>query len=148
MKRRGKMKIINADKNDLKEVANLFKIEYSKSPYNERWTNSTINKKIKKYFNEDSIFVIKEKNQLVAFIIIHEYIWDKGNQGFIDEIVVSSKHQGKGYGKMLMNFAENYFKEKGIKVISLMSNTKSKAFKIYQKLNYKEHNFVSMEKRL
>lgn len=140
--------IIKAGRGDLRKIADLFKIEYAKPPYNEKWTTGKLNKKVKDYFNERKIFVLKEENKLRGVIIFHDYTGDMGKQGFIDEIIVSSENQGKGYGKMLMLFAENYFKERGIKTLSLMSHTKAKAFNFYKNLGYKEHNFVSMEKKL
>ena len=84
---------------------------------------------------------------IIGFIICHEVIWDYGNQGFLDELAVIKKFQGKGYGKMLFKYAERYFKKKEIKNIALMANTKSKAYKMYKKWGYKEEDYVSMEKK-
>ncbi len=141
------IKIGKARKSDSKDIIKLFIKEYSKPPYNERWTKASINKKMKDYYKESKIFILKDK-KLVGFVIFHEYMWDRGEQGEIDEIVVDSNFQGRGYGTKLMFFVEDYFKKKGIKILSFMSNPKSKAFKFYNKLGYKEHDFVSLQKIL
>jgi ribosomal protein S18 acetylase RimI-like enzyme len=127
----------------------MFIKEYSKRPYNEKWSKKTATQKIKDYFKGHEIFLLEIDKKIIGFIVITTYLWDKGTRGYIDEIVIDSKFQGKGYGKKLMEFVEDYFRKKGIKEVTLMSSTKSKAFNIYKKLKYKEEkDFVSMRKKL
>ncbi len=142
------MKIRDAKPKDKKEIIELFKIEYAKHPYNENWQDDVLTEKMKEYFKSSVIFVAEEDKKVVGFIMGETYLWDMGERGFIDEIVVSATYQGKGIGKALILEMENYFRKQGIKKVELMSNTESEAFKIYKKLNYHEHNFVSMEKDL
>lgn len=142
------MKIRRAKKSDAKAIKELFKVEYAKAPYHEDWQEHMLKKKMREYFEGSVIFVAEEDGKVVGFIMGETYLWDKGENGFLDEIVVSSKYQGKGIGKALIQTLENYFRKKGVDKIELMADTESEAFKIYKKLNYKEHNFVSMEKDL
>jgi len=142
------MKIKKAKKQDLKKIAEIFKKEYAKKPYNERWNEKESLLKIKEYFKNNKIFVAVIDNEIKGFIIFSEFFWDKGKEGFIDEIVIDSKEQSKGIGGTLIKFVENYFKKKGIKKVSLMSVTKSKAFKFYKKKGYKEIDFVCLKKKL
>lgn len=138
------MKIRKATKKDLKRMIELFRKEYAKPPYNENWTDKTAHAKI-----HGLIFVAEEEKQVVGFVIINTYIWCDELRGFIDEIVVDNKFQGRGIGKSLMKFSEDYFKKKGAKRYSLMSAKKSKAFKFYIKLGLKEQkDYVYMEKKL
>lgn len=143
------MKIRIARKSDIKKIAEIFKEEYRKKPYNEKWTDCSSLKKIKGYFNHHIILVVEDKNFVVGFLIGNIYLGDTGERGYIDEIVVSGKFQGKGYGKALINHLASFLKTKNIRKMKLMSSTKSKAFKFYKKLGFKiEKNFVPMCKRL
>ena len=142
------MKIRKANIKDLKRIIKLFKKEYAKPPYNENWTQEIANIKIKEYFKSSKIFVIVLNNVVQGFIIVHDYQWHVGLRGFIDELVVNSKVQGRGYGKMLLGFVENYFKDKNAKEISLISSPKSIAFNIYKKLNYNEEKLKLMVKKI
>lgn len=143
-----KMKIRKAKKQDLKKVSELFKVEYAKKPYNEKWTPAKASTKIKQYFKTNFIHVLEVEKEITGFIVFSAYLWHDGKRGLIDEIVVSAKHQGKGYGKALLKYAEKYLRKKGIKKLNLFSVKKSKAFKFYKQNNFKEEDFVSMVKQI
>ena len=134
--------------NDLKRIVEIFREGYSKPPYNEKWTKKIATKRINNYFKDHKIFVLEINNKIQGFIIITFYIWHTGLRGYLHELVVAKEFQRRGYGRKLMEFAEKYFKKKGANEASLMTSPKSKAFKIYKKLNYKEEGFVSMYKKL
>ncbi len=141
--------IKKATSKNAKRIIELFREEYAKPPYHENWSEKRAEQRIKKYFEGHKIFVLEINKKIQGFIIISFYMWHTGLRGYIDEIVVSFKYQGKGHGKELMKFAENYFKRKGAKEVSLRSSKKSRVFRIYKKLNYKEEKgFVSMYKKL
>lgn len=142
------MGIRKANAKDIPRIAELFMREYAKEPYNEKWNNKTSIKRIKTYLKENEIFVLEINNEIKGFTIISLYFWDTGLRGQIHEIVVDSNYQGKGFGGRLINFAEEYFKKRGAKRASLFSSDKSKAFKVYKHLGYKEEHFVSLYKKL
>lgn len=142
------MRIRRAKIKDLKRIIKLFKEEYSKKPYNEKWTNKTASKKIKEYYKEANIFVAVLNEKIRGFIIFSRFLWFDGQRGIIDEVVVDLKEQGKGIGKELIKYAENFLKRKEIKKIVLISHNSSKAFKIYKKFGYKTNNFVQMVKKI
>ncbi len=143
------MKIRKAKKKDLKIVDEIFRREYSKFPYNEKWGARISFAKIKNYFNNNFFFVLEENKEIIGFAIGHIVLWDRGKVGYIDEVVVLEKFQGKGYGKLLMNHLEKQFRLKGIVHIDLMANPKAKAFKIYKKRGYNQlKDFIYMVKKL
>jgi N-acetylglutamate synthase-like GNAT family acetyltransferase len=142
------MKIRKATKKDLNRITELFRKEYAKSPYNEKWKEKDAKDKVKRDFKRDLTFVVEENGSVEGFVMITEYSgWD-GKQGFIDNIIVNSKFQGKGFGKALIKKVEDHFKKKGMKKLYLMSIKSSKAFGFYKKRGFKEEDFVSMKKRL
>lgn len=159
--------IRKATSKDTKRIMELFREEYAKPPYHENWTEKRAKQRIKDYSKSHKTFVLeinrkiqqvkiftfntsqRHRDYMRGFIIITFSMWHTGLRGYGDEIVVSFQYQGKGHGKELVEFAENYFKQKGAREASLRSSKKSRAFKIYRKLNYKEEKgFVSMYKQL
>lgn len=142
------MKIRKAKKEDLKKVAEIFKAEYSKPPYNGKWNKKNSLKAINEHFKKYKIYVIELSEKIIAFTVI-EIITSFGEKTcFINEIVVSSEFQRKGLGKKIMIFIESYCKKNNIKKVKLSTNRKAHAFDFYKKLGYKETASVSMVKKL
>ena len=57
---------------------------------------------------------------------------------FLYGFSVKEDFQGKGIGTKLLNYCENYFKEKGLVFMSLTVDPQNKkAINLYNKLNYK-----------
>jgi ribosomal protein S18 acetylase RimI-like enzyme len=141
--------IRKARKKDLKRITEIFRKEYRKAPYNEKWPKKISLAKIRRYFKNNFMFVFEEKKEIVGFIIGYIELWDRGKVGYIDEVVISKKYQGKGYGKALMERLIKQFKKQKIKHIDLMSNSKSNAFKIYKKMGFNVmKDFLYMTKKL
>ena len=88
------------------------------------------------------------EDEIIGFITIHKIIWDWGDQGFIDEVAISYDYQGKGYGKALFQYVEEYFKKKGIKKTGLLANMRSEAYKKYKRWGYRGTDYAWMEKEL
>jgi len=140
--------IRKAKASDLKRISVIFRAEFKNPPYNEKWPEKLAIKKLRNYYKNNHIFVVESEKQIVGFLIGQLYTWHDGTRGLIDELVVSSKFQGKGYGTKLIMHFEKFLKKNGIKKLNLFSVTKSKAFKLYKKLGFKKEDFVSMTKTL
>jgi ribosomal protein S18 acetylase RimI-like enzyme len=144
-----KVIIRKGTKKDIKEMARIFREEYAKKPWNEKWTEKNSIKKIKNYFNnKHRTYVCEIDKETVGFIIIDTFVWASGKEGFIDQIIVSEKYQGKGIGKTLFEKAEDYFRKKGIKGVTLYTNVKSNAAGFYERRGYKQGDMVIYSKKL
>jgi len=61
------------------------------------------------------------------------------NDAHLSNVAVDPRYKGQGYGKVLINFAENIAREKGYLHLSLVTHVKlSKNIDFYNKLGYKE----------
>ncbi|MBR9683838.1 GNAT family N-acetyltransferase [Candidatus Woesearchaeota archaeon] len=143
------MKIRKAKKTDLKKVSETFLDEFGKKPYSEKWTRKSALGRIKQYFQNSLILILEEQGEIIGFLIGSTYLGWNGWMGFINEFVVSERHQGKGHGKKLMSYFQKTLKKKKITQISLTSHIDSQAFKMYQKWGFKiDKESVSMHKKL
>lgn len=143
-----KMKIRKARKEDIKKIAEIFKEEYSKPPYNGKWDKKNSIKAINEHFKKYEIYIGESNKQIVGFIVIEKFTSFGEEVCFIDEIVISSGFQRKGFGKTLMKFIEKYCKKNKIKKVKLSTNKKAHAFRFYKKIGFKEIESISMEKKI
>ena len=142
------MKILEASKKDLKEIALIFKEEFSREPYNEKWTEKSALKKVKSYFLYSKIHIAKDSGGIIGFVISSTIPWDNYKKAFINEILVRKSRQNNGVGSALLEFMESYYKRDGAKLIELASLEESDAYQFYIKRGYLENKMVIMEKKL
>jgi len=140
------MKVRQARKEDLKEIAKIMMEESAKKPYNEKYTLKSAVKESKEFFKNE-IYVVVDEKEIIGFIASHVISSDK-KKGYIDELWLRAAYQGKGAGKMLVKFVEESYKKKGISGIRLSTIKKAKAYGFYKKLKYGDAALVYMEKRL
>lgn len=137
--------------NDIENCAEIFISAYNQLPWNYKWEKGKAVKYLKEYFLSSGFtgFVGTVDNKIVAAMFGHVKTWWTNNQLVIDELFVSSENQGHGYGKILMEYCEQYCKEKEIDVINLMTNKLMPAYNFYINNDYiKVDPYVFMFKQL
>tara|TARA_Y100000310_G_scaffold329855_1_gene400451 strand:+ start:509 stop:937 length:429 start_codon:yes stop_codon:yes gene_type:complete len=142
------MKITIATETDLSPIAELFMIEFAKEPYFEKWSERGAIQRIKQYFKDSKIYVAKNDQNIVGFIIISTFLWYTGLAGNINEFIVAKKYQNQGIGTKLLEVASTYFKNKNVKQIDLITHQKAKAVGFYEKLGFKKKEYVYFSKKL
>ncbi|MCW8965721.1 MAG: GNAT family N-acetyltransferase [Candidatus Pacearchaeota archaeon] len=141
------VKIRKAKKEDFNEIAKILMNESSKPPYNEKYTLK-ISLKETNNFSKDELYIAEDKKNILGFIASN-ITPDNKKKAYINELWLKPVSQGKGIGRLLVNFIEKLYKKKGVKTIRLVSKTNSKAFGFYKKLKYKEYKeMVFMEKKI
>lgn len=72
-----------------------------------------------------------------------------GHRGWINYLAVSPTRQHLGYGRLLMQRAEELLRDMGCPKINVQIRTENKgAIEFYQRLGYEADDVVSMAKRL
>lgn len=91
--------------------------------YREKYFLKTL-EEVRKY--EGKIFLARDEGKIIGLIvgIINNeeekgYDFQAPKRGRVTELVVSKKIRGKGIGKLLLNYMENYFKSVGCKGVLL-----------------------------
>ena len=144
------MKIRKATKKDFGRLVELIRIEYGKSPYNEKWTKGSGLKTLRYYLKiGGEIYTAEIDKRVVGFIISRGEYYNKGISTIVEELVVERRFQGKGIGKALLKRVEDNSKKAKINEIYLTTSKKAPAFKFYKKLGYVPAKYtVYMKKRL
>lgn len=131
-------KIRKATLKDTNAIAKLIKEEFNKQPYEDGWTDKTSRGIVRYFLKIGYGFVLIEGKKIIGVVIARDEPYAQGTYINIEELVVSSEYQGKGYGKKLIQELERIGKKKKAHVIYFSANKKSKAFNFYKKLGYKE----------
>ncbi len=91
------------------------------------------------------VFVAEYEQQLVgtfALLIMENMAHQGTPSAVVEDVGVIPAMQGKGIGKVMMEYALNYAKEKGCYKMSLSSNLRrDKAHQFYESLGFQKHGF-------
>lgn len=149
MKKEDKMKIRKATKKDIRSIAEIFRIESSKSPYNKKRTSKKALEIIMEDFKSNDMYVALVDDKVLGFIMVKQASGVNGEL-WINELWILKKYQGQGIGKKLMAEIESSYKKKGIKILKLVAHTeKGGALDYYKKLKYDiDKSMVYMQKRI
>lgn len=80
--------------------------------------------------NKNKIFLLVEEDKIIGSVFI--------NDNEIDDLIVSKKYQGKGYGKKILLWAIKYMQEQQSETILLhVADWNKKAIKLYEDCGFK-----------
>ena len=77
-----------------------------------------------------------EADEIVGAMFAHRKTWWTNDEIFIDELFIKPDRQRQGYGKMLMDRAEELSKELGLGGVTLLTNRYHPAKLFYEKNGY------------
>jgi len=145
------VKLRPVEKKDLPLVSKMFKSEFGKPPYNDRWDLGELEGILEKQAERNSglCFIIMLGEEPAGFILgLENHWWHTGKELFIEEMVIGEKFQGKGIGSKVLALVEKEIKPRGFESVSLIAYKKSKAMGFYTKHKFSERGFVYLKKDL
>ncbi len=142
------MKIRKARKEELKEIAKIFKNESSKKPYFQKWTAKKALDEVNSFFKTKDIYIAVIDKSIAGFIIAQINLNNR-KKAYMDELWLKSEFQRREIGKALVKHIENKYRKQGVRIMLVASNKKSGAFHFYKKLKYTESKELTfMDKKL
>jgi ribosomal protein S18 acetylase RimI-like enzyme len=92
-----------------------------------------------------TVLIGRDDSAIVATVLVgHD-----GHRGWVYYLAVDPNHRHKGYGRVMMDAAENWLRETGIEKLQLMVRPDNKSVKnFYQSLGYSEQERVIYAKWL
>ena len=141
--------IVEAEEDDIPQIAKLMKKEFRKPPFNAKCSLSQINNFLDYYYKNGSIFVAKLEKEVVGIMVFKiEQYWE-GPALILEELAVKEKYRKLGIGKQLLTTLEEYAKNNKLFSISLRTNKVSSAVKFYKKCGYEpKDSILYIEKKL
>ncbi len=145
------MQIEYIKENNIPECAELLIKTFNREPWNDQWTSESAQRYLKEFFSFPRFvgFMIVEDGKVVGAAFCHEKTWWTKDELYIDEFYVSPDVQRKGYGKALLQYIEQYIKERSLSGFILLTNRNTPAARFYEKNGFKEINdMILMFKRV
>lgn len=132
------MTIQPVTENDIENCAQIFVQTYNQAPWNYQWDHKDALNYLAEYYSSAQFkgFILYDNDVFAGAMFAHTKTWWTGRQLYIDELFIIPNAQGKGYGKALMNYAEQYALENGLGTITLMTHKYMPSMKFYEKLDY------------
>ncbi|ATU05478.1 hypothetical protein BKN14_03435 [Candidatus Gracilibacteria bacterium HOT-871] len=143
--------IRNMQEKDLLSCSIILKNEYGKEPYFEIFENNNHLNYIESKFlnNKKTSFVVLDNDTIIGFCISSLSFWVDGLQGIIEEIVIDGAYRGKGVGKKIYFYVEDFLRNLGVKSLMLWAQNDSIAFNFHIKNGFfKSNNHSIMFKNL
>lgn len=141
------MKIRKAKMGDLKEILKLFNSSKNLIGQDDGYYSDY---HIKQYIQGPvfKTFVVEIDKEIVGVALIQ--VWKKAKYSYLENVVIKKEFMGRGIGKTLMIFLENYVKKGGSNFYFYYSEENNKVMhKLSSKLNYKKgKKFVFYSKEL
>ena len=109
--------------------------------------NREVTEKNFKYFIENpnlgQCFIIEHEGKPAGYLLLaNMFMFEFGGMiAFLDELYIDSTFQGKGLGKIAIEFAKNYAKETDLKILYLeVELHNERAIELYKKHDFKPHH--------
>lgn len=122
------------------EIEELYELwNLSKLPYKPQGRDSVegFSKRINN--SDTAIFGIHDNGILIASMVLSA----DGQKGWINRIAIHPEYRRKGIAQYLIDFAENYFKEKGIGLFAaLIEEDNHPSRSLFTKADYVEHRDI------
>jgi ribosomal protein S18 acetylase RimI-like enzyme len=145
------VKIRKATKKDLKEISKLM---YEYNEYENKLNKEVELLSLEENEKEDKIFfdlgtsyfILEDSKGIHGALTANLERRGKELAGVLYTLIISKDSRGKGYGKKLVKFVINYFKEKGCRRIRTFVHTKNKNAKAFwekQKFELEEGYFAT-----
>jgi GNAT superfamily N-acetyltransferase len=131
-------KIIELHKHSIVPVWKKFGIDYNLEG---------IRNYLRKNFKKEKFFGIAKNGKLIGCGSISFNIPVKDEIASIGLLLVDEKEQGKGCGKLMIQFLEDYARKKRVKAIELEVVVGNKAYGFYRHSGYKDYK-IKMRKKL
>lgn len=125
-------------KENLEACANVYIKAYSHAPWNYDWKLDAAINYLNEYISSEQFigFVIFDDGDIAGALLAHTRTWWTNNQLYIDEFFISPASQKKGFGKLLLNHAEEYARNNDLGVITLLTNKYMPVMKFYDSNNF------------
>jgi len=136
---------------DLARCAELLEAAYSLPPYEEKFTPAVARAYLESKFAycAEHSFAAEEDGVVIGFVLVSLSVWVEGGQAIIEEIVVDPVRQGRGFGRALMDAAEEYLHKQEVHSVMLWARRDAPAHGFHARSGFADSgDWVIMHKAL
>jgi len=124
--------------NDIDACVKILIAAYNPSPWNDHWTEESGKRYLSDFVSNTNFigYVIIEADEIIGALFAHRKVWWTNDEIFVDELFIKPDRQSRGYGKCLMDRAEELSKELGLGGVALLTNKYHPAKLFYERNGY------------
>lgn len=132
------MKIRELFPDDLDACVKILIAAYDPPPWNYHWTEESGERYLSDFISNSNFigFVVLDEDEIVGAMFARRKIWWTNDEIFVEEIFIKPDWQRHGYGKLLMDRAEELSKELGLAGVTLLTSKYHPAKMFYDKNGY------------
>lgn len=138
------MEIKEIDISDISSVIPAY-ISYYNEQENSSWTEATVKKRIYQVLTTQDSYglIMKDKDITIGFVMGYFKQYDDIRSYFLEEILIATEYQNKGYGSALLKEIETRVINKGASCIEMQAVSDELHEHYYGKAGYRNaKNFV------
>jgi ribosomal protein S18 acetylase RimI-like enzyme len=146
--------IVTATANDYKTIQDIAHQTWPIA-YGEILSKAQLDYMLDAFYNEEALkdsvankghyFVLAKEDEETLGFASYEHNYNEKQQTKIHKIYILPQTQGKGIGKILIDFVESVAKENDSNALSLNVNRFNKALHFYQKLGFEITDEINIE---
>ncbi len=123
---------------DLDACAALLIEAYNAEPWKNHWTRETAVKYLREFAESKNFvgFVVAEGGEIIGAEFAHVKTWWTNDELFVDELFIRPEMQRKGFGRALLQHAEDYARSRGLAGVTLLTSKYMPAKAFYDKNGY------------
>lgn len=123
---------------DLAACVAILRAAYNPPPWNDQWTEETGKKYLAEFLAQPNFigYVAMDAAEIVGAMFAHRKTWWTNDEIFIDELFIKPERQRQGYGKLLLERAEELARELGLGGVTLLTNRYQPAKSFYEQNGY------------
>lgn len=130
------MTIRNMTEQDLPKAIQIFYDAFN--AVGEDWTIETCTNRINQYFDPQTCWVAEADSRIIGISICKEDNGIHGKELYVDILAVDPAVQKSGAGRLLLQTAEEYAKDKGLVGVWLLAGMSLTSYDWYIRDGYKE----------
>jgi len=144
-----KLKLVESKKEEIPIIAEIYKTEFSKPPYNEPWTIRKAVDKMRFFIKYYDLYTIKADKEIVGFICVNPLFMCPGEVAFGEELAIKEEFQNKGIGTWTLKEIFEIYRKKGFKRFMGVLEEGARVVSLYNRLNIKpSKKYKLIEKKL
>lgn len=119
---------------DLSLISKIYMKEFSKPPYNEKWTMKKALSKMKFFNKFYDLYIVNFNKKIIGFVVINPIFMFPGEVAFGEEMAIQEDFQNQGIGTNVLKQLFNIYRKKGFKKFMGIAASNGRPINLYKRL--------------
>lgn len=137
-------------KSEIKKVIELFIKVFSETPYNEKWKQESVLKRLNDIYERGKGYCVylEQEGKPVGFAFGYKQEWDDGTHIMLEDVGVHPDYRRHAVASTMLQDIERTARQENITSIDLLADQRAKALLFWKKQGYKPTNWIQLKKKI